>query len=137
MFQLYIYTLSHVSMCRIEDGPDAFHGVKCGNVLITYKMIWWDVRTSVDWLHLQVYYTGLQPSHGCRSHLSLKLSTLCGLCGVFFKTTTATVLYQLLFLQGGVKEETLKNLERYVVKDSRLPMCIHKYADNWPVWHSE
>lgn len=32
-------------------------GVKCGDVLVTYKMIWWDVRTSVDWLHIQVYMT--------------------------------------------------------------------------------
>jgi 5'-nucleotidase len=43
-------------------------------------MIWWDVRTSVDWLH--VY--------------------------------------------GDVKEKTVKNLERYVVKDPILPLCIHK-----------
>lgn len=39
---------------RIEDGPDKWKGVKCGDVLITYKMIWWDVRTSIDWLHVHV-----------------------------------------------------------------------------------
>ena len=39
---------------RIMEGPDRLRGVKCGDVLITYKMIWWDVRTSVDWVHNQV-----------------------------------------------------------------------------------
>ena len=33
-----------------------------------------------------------------------------------------------MILQGGVKEETLKNLECYVMKDARLPMCLHKYV---------
>jgi 5'-nucleotidase len=65
---------------RIEQSPDTHGGVQCGDVLITYQMIWWDVRTSVDWLH--VY--------------------------------------------GDVKEKTVKNLERYVVKDPILPLCIHK-----------
>ena len=42
--------------CRITEGPDTLRGVKCGDVLITYKMIWWDVRTSIDWLHVHVSY---------------------------------------------------------------------------------
>ena len=38
----------------IEQSPDTRGGVQCGDVLITYQMIWWDVRTSVDWLHVYV-----------------------------------------------------------------------------------
>ena len=37
---------------RVESGTQ--RGVQCGDVLITYQMIWWDVRTSVDWLHVYV-----------------------------------------------------------------------------------
>lgn len=54
----YMYALMHthtyIHYYRLEDGHERGRGVKSGDVLISYKMIFQDVRTSVDWVHNQV-----------------------------------------------------------------------------------
>ena len=41
-------------VCRVEDGVELCQGVKCGDVLITYKMIFQDIRGAIDWIHNEV-----------------------------------------------------------------------------------
>lgn len=70
----------HTAYKRIEQGVEWFQGVKCGDVLISYHMIWQDVRSAIDWAHNE----------------------------------------------GGLKEKTLKNLDKYVQKNPALPPFLDK-----------
>ena len=40
---------------RLEEGPDQYTGVKNGDIVITYRMIQQDVRTAINWSHIEVY----------------------------------------------------------------------------------
>lgn len=59
-------------------------GVKCGNLFMSFKSIFQDVRSAVDWIHLQ----------------------------------------------GSLKQETINNLDQYVLKDDRLPLLLQRMKEN-------
>ena len=45
----------HTHTHRLEEGPDQYTGVKNGDIVITYRMIQQDVRTAINWSHIEVY----------------------------------------------------------------------------------
>lgn len=66
---------------------------------MSYKSMFQDVRDAVDWVHFKVESCAFHMKPGSRQ-----------LCSVSPQTSV-------LFSQGSLKEKTVENLEKYVVKD--------------------
>ncbi|XP_076469911.1 cytosolic purine 5'-nucleotidase-like isoform X2 [Babylonia areolata] len=63
-----------------KDFKKKKEGIDCGDIFMSYKSIFQDVRAAVDWVHLK----------------------------------------------GDLKSETIKNLEKYVHRDDRLPVLLNR-----------
>ena len=51
----YVLNVLYAHTHRLEEGPDQYTGVKNGDIIITYRMIQQDVRTAINWSHIEVY----------------------------------------------------------------------------------
>lgn len=82
---MYILAVVVDVFCNLPDYTKMLHGVRSGDLLMTYNSIYQDVLAATDVVHRK---------------------------------------------DGPLKEETMKNVEQYVKKDSRLPILLDRMRSN-------
>ena len=102
---------SFLSFSRLVSGPDGYMGVVCGDVTITYKMIQQDIRAAMHWVHTEVGDVAVWGGKVCVQKQLYLCSCLC------------------VYTQGNLKQRTLDDLPRYVKKEPRLPLFLHRLVE--------
>lgn len=93
-------------------------GVKCGDLFMSFKSIFQNLRQAVDWVHLQV-----NSCHACAllAHNAASANFTCHALNLLY-------LWCAGWLQGSLKELTVQKIEEYVHKDERLPVLLDRYV---------
>lgn len=91
-------------------------GVKCGDLFMSFKSIFQNLRQAVDWVHLQV-----SSCHACH-YWPITLFLLA------YLPCSQPLIVVVYWLQGSLKELTVQKIEEYVHKDERLPVLLDRYV---------
>ncbi|RXM29373.1 Cytosolic purine 5'-nucleotidase [Acipenser ruthenus] len=101
-------------------------GFKDGDLFMSYKSMFQDVRDAVDWVHykgsLKEKTVENLEKYVVKDHkLPLLLSRMNEVAKVFLATNS-----DYKYTEGSLKEKTVENLEKYVVKDHKLPLLLSR-----------
>ncbi len=91
----------------VEDGT----GVRMGETFLSYKSIFTDIRSAVDWVHNRVRY--------------YRLARMIWFCLLW----RWRLLFSLARGQGTMKKQILADLPKYVKKEPRLPNLLQRMRD--------
>ncbi|CAG5929001.1 unnamed protein product [Menidia menidia] len=97
-----------------------------GDLFMSYKSMFQDVRDAVDWVHFkgtlkEKTVENLEKYVVKDGKLPLLLSRMNEVAKVFLATNS-----DYKYTDGTLKEKTVENLEKYVVKDGKLPLLLSR-----------